>query len=48
MRSILTAALLAAGFLSLSAAPPRKAKVAPLPPVPAAGAPAIVAVPLPL
>lgn len=39
MRSILTAALLAAGFLSLSAAPPRKAKVAPLPPVPAAGAP---------
>lgn len=39
MRSILTAALLAAGFLSLSAAPPRKAKAAPLPPVPAAGAP---------
>lgn len=39
MRSILMAALLAAGFLSISAAPPRKAKAAPLPPVPAAGAP---------
>lgn len=39
MRSILMAALLAAGFLALSAAPPRKTKAAPLPPVPAAGAP---------
>lgn len=41
MRSFFMAALLAVGLVSLSAAPPRKAKTrsAPLPPVPAAGAP---------